>query len=341
MDARRRSLVALAAMLAGLWATTARSQDGPWITFRLGDHLYRMEASPGAAMEDLTVALDQLAPRAPDENVNLSPDGRWLLLSSERFGCGGWACLALVDAELTAGAAVTVTGVGVIHTEGRSAVASGGDLIVYTTFDGPHAQDLFAITHDGSGWSAPRLLSTDSPFAFHDFPAISADGTRVLMNCGDVSGEASLCEVASDGTGFTVLLSPTDPQAPIGAEGLHHPDYAVDGTYVVEIRISGSDTLWHLSQAGAAPTPIGGLGNDNSPCVLPDGRVASLWLDRPGNGDGFHELKVMALDGSALEMLVTGVDVFDVGLGCGGTSILLFSDGFETGGLERWSAVGP
>jgi len=56
--------------------------------------------------------------------------------------------------------------------------------------------------------------------------------------------------------------------------------------------------------------------NDNSPCVLPDGRIVSLWLNRPG-GQGFHELKVMAADGSGGVVLLPDVDVFDVGLGCG------------------------
>jgi hypothetical protein len=322
-------------------ALPALTQDGPWITYRIDDHLYRIEAAAGATAEDLTVALDALEPRAPDEGVNISPDGGWLLFSTERFGCGGWACLALVDSGVVSGAAVTVTGTGVIHTEGRSAVASGGNLIVYPTFDGPHSQDLFAITDDGTGWSAPQLLTADSPFQFHDFPAISGDGLKVLMDCGDVSGEASLCEVGCDGTGFVTLLSPGDAVAPAGAEGLHHPDYAADGSYLVEIRIDGNDTLWSLAAAGVAPTPVGGLTNDNSPCGLADGRVASLWLERPGNGDGFHELKVMAADGSDQLMLVTGVDVFDVGLGCGGASSLIFADDFEQGNTGAWTATVP
>jgi len=55
--------------------------------------------------------------------------------------------------------------------------------------------------------------------------------------------------------------------------------------------------------------------NDNSPCVLPDGSIAGLWLNRPG-GTGDHELKVIQPDGSSYFMLVTGADVVDIGLGC-------------------------
>jgi hypothetical protein len=57
--------------------------------------------------------------------------------------------------------------------------------------------------------------------------------------------------------------------------------------------------------------------NDNSPCVLPDGRIASLWLDRPGGSEA-HEIKVMAPDGSSYILVLTEVDVADIGLGCGG-----------------------
>jgi hypothetical protein len=55
--------------------------------------------------------------------------------------------------------------------------------------------------------------------------------------------------------------------------------------------------------------------NDNDPCVLPDGRIASLWLERPGGG-GRHEIKVMSADGRQYLMALTGADVADIGIGC-------------------------
>ncbi len=57
--------------------------------------------------------------------------------------------------------------------------------------------------------------------------------------------------------------------------------------------------------------------DDNSPCVLPDGRIASLWLDRDGNQSGAHELKLMNADGTGGVMLVTEKDIQDIGIGCG------------------------
>jgi hypothetical protein len=49
--------------------------------------------------------------------------------------------------------------------------------------------------------------------------------------------------------------------------------------------------------------------------VLSDGRIVSLWLDRPG-GPGLHELKIMNADGSGEQMLVQDADVVEIG--CGG-----------------------
>ena len=121
----------------------------------------------------------------------------------------------------------------------------------------------------------------------------------------------------TDGTGFRVVLTPADSPTGLPDTGdLHSPDYAPDGSVVFEADWDG-ENLWRLSAGATTPVKIpSSLTNDNSPCVLPDGSIASLWLNRPG-GSGFHELKVMKPDGSSYYMLVTGVDVLDIGLGCG------------------------
>ena len=50
--------------------------------------------------------------------------------------------------------------------------------------------------------------------------------------------------------------------------------------------------------------------------AIADGRIVSLWRERPGNGQGLRELKVMTPNGASYVMLVTGVDI--EGIGCGG-----------------------
>ena len=113
------------------------------------------------------------------------------------------------------------------------------------------------------------------------------------------------------------MLTPDDAPpglAPGGA--LHHPAYAPEGSIVFEGDWDG-ERIWRLPADGGPPQRVGDFGNDNSPCVLPDGRVVSLWLNRPENPSGVHEIKLMAPDGSEYEMLLEAVDVLDAGLSCG------------------------
>jgi hypothetical protein len=85
-----------------------------------------------------------------------------------------------------------------------------------------------------------------------------------------------------------------------------------------ETFLRDSDTqLWQAKKGDVAATRISSVNNDNSPCVLPDGRIVSLWLDRPGNSSGAHELRVVNADGSNPQMLLTGQNISDIGIGCG------------------------
>jgi len=53
----------------------------------------------------------------------------------------------------------------------------------------------------------------------------------------------------------------------------------------------------------------------DSPCGLPGGHVASLWLERPWSR-GLHELEIAAPDGIEFSVLTPDVDVLDVGMSC-------------------------
>ncbi|MBU1661133.1 MAG: right-handed parallel beta-helix repeat-containing protein [Chloroflexi bacterium] len=293
------------------------------IYYTLGDdsHLYRLDVNAPDTPQDLTAALGSLA-SGSDEWANISPDGDWVLLSTERgfhTDCAGWACLVLLPSDLSSGEAL-LTPNGVIHTEGFSAVASGGNLVVYVGNDGPHTLDLWAVTRQGGGWSAPVLLTAASSYDAHTHPALSADGSKVLFNCDpdlqDGQQGTAICEVYTDGSNFRTVIAPIDGPDGTAANALHHPDYAPDGSIVFEADWQG-EQIWLLPVGSSTPTRVSdAFNNDNSPCVLPDGRIASLWLDRPG-GQGYHELKIMLSDGSDYFMAFTDLDVFDIGLGCG------------------------
>jgi hypothetical protein len=173
------------------------------------------------------------------------------------------------------------------------------------------------VSHLRDGqWRAPALLSAASPYAYNNLPAISDDGQSLLFECGDEPyANHSVCEVGIDGQNLRTRI-----QSSAALSGARTPDYAPDGGIVTELDQAGGagETIFRLQDPDAGPVPVNSqFTNDNSPCVLPDGRIASLWLNRPGS-TGVHELKLMNADGGGELMLITGQDILDANLGCGG-----------------------
>ena len=290
------------------------------ITFSYSNRVYRIAAEAGASPEDISAKLDLLAPmldaNAADQCLNLSPDGQWMILTAERGNaeCRGWSCLALTDRDVGSLEMVSVDG-NVIHPEGCSvAVVSGGNKIIYQdSGENGHAWDLWLIERiSQNNWTPPIRITASSPYSFYGRPSVSSDGKRVVFECGNESYEKhSICEMNTDGTAFHVV-------ATADATFISHrnPDYDLDGSIFYEGE-TPTEQIWELSVGSTTPQLINGsFTNDNSPCVLPDGSVASLWLARPG-GIGEHELKVMTSDGSAYFMSVQDIDISDIGLGCG------------------------
>jgi hypothetical protein len=288
------------------------------------DHVYRVAARAGSKPEDVSALL--AASAGSDSAVDISRDGKWISLTTTRFGCGSWACLALVATSPTGATASTGTlvmaGNMMVHPEGRTAVARDAAFVVFSASGGTHSRDLFlarrrsgAAANDVSAFDAAVPLTNGSTYATHDFPALSADEKAVVCDCQNgVNAKPSLCTVAIDGTGFRTLVTTADVASSSVTE-VHSGDFLPDGTVVLEGDWN-AEQVWRRDAAGAlAAVSPANVTNDNSPCALPDGRVASLWLGRAGNPMGFHELKVMTLDGNA-EMVVTGVDILDIGIGC-------------------------
>ena len=280
-----------------------------------GGDWHRFAASASPADEDLANVLNALSPGS-DQYVNLSLDGAWLALNSGRFGCTDSNCVVLVK-DVSKGEILPI-----VRTEGRPTVAPGGNVVVYPSDGGPHSIDVYSIRRSGGGWGAPLLLSASMPAPYAHDVAFSFDGTRVVFDCGPSQYQdagTSICEAAVDGSDFRVVVGPADGPQGTMANETHHPAYAPDGSIVFEADWQGAEEVWRIAASGGAPVKISppGVTDDNSPCVLPDGRIASLWLGRPGNVDSIHELKVMNADGTGAIMLVTGVDIVDVGESCG------------------------
>lgn len=300
--------------------TLALSGAGGWVTFARQDgdgaRLYRLALTANAVPEDITAVLDAAAAGEYSEWLNISPAGNWYILSTDRFDpeCQGWPCLVITQDFVSY--EVVKSGGTAVHAE-YSAIANDGNLIIYKAGDGTHGRDLWAVRRENGGWSAPLELTTASPFQEHLSPGLSADGTAVVFACGDDPYAATaICAAATDGSNFTVRFRASDngSQAP-----LFHPRYAPDGSIVFEGAWQG-EQLWRLPVGSHTPILISGQTNDNSPCVLPNGQIVSMWLQREGNNSGFHELKLMSADGGQYTMLLTGQELFDIGTGCGGDS---------------------
>ena len=288
--------------------------DNQFVTYSFQGRAWLAEAQQGGDIIDVTSQLDALS-TGGDRQINISPDGEWLLLESERFhdACTGWACLIYGKRDMSEFAAVVTVGGDVIHPEGFSAINSDGNLIV-AHISNSGRNDLMVSRRTGDVWSALESLTTGSPSNDNRYPAISADGQEVLFHCGQ-----NICIVNVDGSSLRTLLSLDDRPGGGSWEEIRSADFdSVSGDIIFEAD-DGSERIWRYNQDSGAISIINATHtNDNSSCVLPNGQIASLWLNRPGNSEGLHELKVMDSDGANHFLVLQDQDVSDVGIGCGG-----------------------
>lgn len=286
--------------------------------------VFRVEATAGAAIEDVSLALDALERSSGFKDRRLVPsfNGEWLTLSTERVACDYGQCLAVASGDLTSFEAVLING-NPVPAFGTSPITNDGATIVYSSDGGPHNVDLYRIDREGDGWTLPTLLTADSNYNFNDMPALSFDESRVFFDCGltgyPEDGGTDSCSVALDGSGFSVVVAgDTLPDAEVAFTQFPHA--AVGGLLFQGNWPIGDvkpETIWFLPEGGSVPEPIGaGFSNAVSPCGLRDGRFGLLWLDGPNNSAGRHELTLVDADGSLIAVLTPGIDVLDVGIGC-------------------------
>ncbi len=295
-------------------------------------HIYRIEALPGAVAEDVSYELDKLG-TGTDSDINISPDGQWLLASTNRFGCGTTSCLALISQNVCSAEVIIDKGTEQpINADEWSAVAvrpDGDIVVVYPGGGGPHPVDLFAITKHAGAWGASVLLTAADPYPYNAYVTLAPDGSKLLFDCGTNSYSGgkgtSMCEVAIDGTGFRVVHTGSDGPPGGGDWPLHKGNYTSEGGIVFEGEWpGGAEIIWEYPPGEGPPSMVNkdttygipAYTDDNTPCVLPDGRIVSLWLERPG-AKSEHEVKIMNADGSGNAMLVIGQNVDDIGHGCG------------------------
>jgi hypothetical protein len=304
-------------LLAACGGDPAVNGGGGHLTWTFGDQVFRVAAEDGAEPENVSRLLGG---GGRDRLLTMSPNGAWHTMSAERFDCGG-ECLVRVSWDLTDGEAVKAGGADV-YVEGNSVITDDGATVVYPSQGGPHNVDLFLTTRGDGGWSEPALLTGDSGYAYNNMPALTADGSAVVFDCGSEpypeSGGNDACQVGLDGAGFTRLVGP-DALPDARNDYVQNPHEGPAGLFFESswtIDGENPETIWHLPSGSGTPVPFSArYQNAVSPCPLPDGRVAMLWLG--GNDGGRHELVVAEADGSGEIVLTPGVDVTDIGLGCG------------------------
>lgn len=288
-----------------------------WVYVTLPTGVARVEPREGARPELLAPTLEKLS-SGRDQWAAPSFDGSHLALGTTRFGCGDWACLAVVRSDLTAGQEVR-TPSGKVHPDGTAAIGPGGAFVVYAAKGPVHTRDLFLVRRAGDGWSNPENLTAAGRHAYNKQPALSPDGRRVAFDCGpDPYGQegTATCVLDVERPVPTERWSPG--QAPLeDAVAVHHPGWERDGSLLLEIkRKTDGERVYRLRPGATAPEPFGTWTNDNAPCALPDGRIATLWLNRPENRAGLHELKIMSEDGATGFGLIVDVDIVDTGTFC-------------------------
>lgn len=294
------------------------NDGGGHLTWTFEDEVYRAAASEPVEVENVSKLLGG---GGVDRWITPSRSGEWLVMSAERFDCSG-ECLVRVSWDLQDGEAVKAGGADV-YLNGIPAISDDGNTVVYPSSGGTHEVDLWVTTRGGDGaWSAPVELTADSSYAYHNMPALTPDGDAVTFDCGSEpypeSGGNDACSVSLDGSGLTTLVAPD--ALPDGRNDyVQNPHQGVDALYFEGSWPIGDDTpetIWRLPDGSDTPEPFSArYANAVSPCPLPDGRVAMLWLG--GNDGGRHELIVAAADGQSEINLTPGVDVNDIGIGCG------------------------
>jgi hypothetical protein len=318
-------VVALAA--AGAAATLLFPRSGgvqggvATATYQQTDHkLFRVALRRGADPENVGRSLESRS-KGADDWINISADGRSLLLSTERFGCAGYACIVLADHGLRNPEVVRVDGEAQHARFG--AVSSRTNLIVTESTDGPHVTDLWTLRRSGRSWSKPVLLTSASPHKWNAFPALTGDAGRVAFECGPDPSESldsSICEVGTDGSGLRVLLTPArrPPGVEAGSYALTHPSYGPRGELFFESDWgTPGDQVWRLPAGSHDPVRITTEGHHYAPCVLSDGRVVALRSTQSGGTDE-HEIVVMRADGSKPVVIATVSGVLETVLGCSG-----------------------
>ncbi len=250
-----------------------------------------------------------------DRWLSVSSDLQYYLLETERPAVyNGWSGLTwgTLDANGIPSEPVVVDGHP--HPEGVSVISPGGrHIAMILRDDGPNFRnDIRVVARIGGVWQRGTEVTISGSSAGNNngSPHFSLDGAKVIWNSSQ-DGATGFDENSLDGTQFRHLLDHTRLGA--SSQAIITPSYEPNGSIIFEGEIFGEECYrWDPDNPTVDPVVIDPTySNDNSCFALPDGRIASFWLQRPGNVLGGHEPRIMLSDGTHQVVLQQDIDFWD------------------------------
>ncbi|GAB6140254.1 hypothetical protein JCM14076_09830 [Methylosoma difficile] len=290
----------------------------PKVVYSLDNgHVYMTGTATNGTIINVTNKINGLATQAGnDDRINVSFNGAWLVFNSERFDpdCAGLACLVVMPSNLSSARIIRqANGLVARAADEKSTINSTGKIVVFPQAGGPHALDLWLVKLGADNtWGDPVLLTGNSPYQYHRMPVYSSKGDKVIFECGNGGrSNVGLCEVSNSGKDFHTVLQ-------VAGVNLLHPDYGLNDGIIFTVATETDRQLAVLNAGTTVPVLVNGNTHFNhSPCVLPKGQVISLWQDSASNPTRGNEIRQISANGATVKMLQTGIDVWDVGIGCG------------------------
>ena len=307
-----KTLFILTLIITLFWSNNYLFSQNYIVFSTYNDKFWYMNADSAFVYHSISDSLDAIAPYSGSDKVpiTVSHDGNWYAFRSTRFDNenGGWGDLVIVKSDYSEYEVIKLDG-HLIHSTGRAMVFNNGKSIVFVSEDfGNHSKDVYVIHKNGNTWGDTVNLTRNSTYEYNNFPTISPDGTKVLFDAAPTSyPSVAVGEVNIDGTGlhFPIVAG--------SGEEAHSGSYDSDGAIIYEG--SSNESIWRLPAGSSTPVKIASdQANDNTPFVLPDGRIVSLELPNVT-----HQIKIMNADGTDNHMLTNGNsssfnEVYDLGL---------------------------
>jgi hypothetical protein len=261
---------------------------------------------------DVTNYLDaNFAATGIDAWFTISSDARFYLLETERpVEYQGWHGLTwgTLDANGIPSEPIVVDGAP--HPEGFSSIASCGMVMTMILQDNAGRRDVWLVTRSGNQWlrNDEINLSMNSAGSSNGGAVFAKDNNKVMWTSYTGSG-MDFDENNLTGNNFTHILSHTR----LGNTAqIIRPSYEKEGTIIFEGELNGEQCYrYNPFTPNVEPYVIdNNYSNDNSCSALPDGRIASFWLERPG-GPSVHEMRIMSVSGIHESVLQLNTDFWD------------------------------